>query len=110
MIDWQRLRILRDEVGPDDFDEVLDLFAQEVESILSDLSPDNAAAQIEAQMHALKGAALNLGFDDFSVLCSRNEKRARDGEIPQIDLSAVTATYFQSKAVLKDGITAQLSS
>jgi len=34
MIDWGRLNTLRDEVGEEDFEEVVDLFLDEVESVI----------------------------------------------------------------------------
>ena len=33
MIDWKRVRELRDEIGEEDFSEVVDLFLEEVEEV-----------------------------------------------------------------------------
>ena len=34
MIDWNRISTLRDEVGAEDFDEVVELFLDEVEEVI----------------------------------------------------------------------------
>ena len=37
MIHWPRVVELRDEVGPEDFDEVVDLFIEEVQEVIERL-------------------------------------------------------------------------
>ena len=44
--------------------------------------------------HSLKGAAMNLGLDDFLELAKTIEKTARDGELEE---TARTAETFQEK-------------
>ena len=39
MIDWARVSELRDEVGPEDFEEVLHLFLEEVEDVVLCMDP-----------------------------------------------------------------------
>lgn len=78
MIDWARVAELRDEIGAEDFDEVLALFLSEVESAVGGLETLSGAA-VEEQMHFLKGASLNLGFTELAGLCAHGEAEAAAG-------------------------------
>lgn len=42
MINWKRVNELRDEIGPEDFAEVVELFLEEVEQVIDKLreAPD----------------------------------------------------------------------
>lgn len=51
----------------------------------------------EADLHFLKGCALNLGFEAFCKLCGQGEKQAREGKADAIDLSAILSIYDQSR-------------
>ncbi|MFZ7091022.1 Hpt domain-containing protein [Primorskyibacter sp. 2E233] len=98
MIDWQRVGELREEIGPEDFDEVVELFLSEVLGAI-DLLESAAGNPIvtEEQMHFLKGAALNLGFAAFSDLCQKGEKAAAAGDAEAIPFGAVRKTFETSK-------------
>ena len=99
MIDWDRVMALRDEVGAEDFAEVVDLFLEEVDEALGRLSAKLTPAALSAEMHFLKGSALNLGFAEFARLCQQGEK------IPaKADLAAIRETYTVSKAVFQKGL------
>ena len=97
MIDWDRVKELRDEIGAEDFDEVVDLFLEEADECIARLSPDNGASALSADLHFLKGAALNLGFAALSSLCQDGERRASAGDI-SVDIEAVRAAYFGCRA------------
>lgn len=97
MIQWTRVNELREEVGAEDFDEVVDLFLEEVEEVIQDLSPDSTANQMEQHLHFLKGSALNLGFRTFSDLCQDGESRSAKGETGTINLTAIIEGFEQSK-------------
>lgn len=97
MIQWVRVNELRDEVGAEDFDEVVDLFLEEVEEAIQDLSPDSTANQMEQHLHFLKGSALNLGFRTFSDLCQDGERKSAKGETGTIDITAIIDGFEQSK-------------
>jgi histidine phosphotransfer protein HptB len=99
MIEWDRVNELRSEIGADDFAEVVELFLQEADEAISRLSNANGAAVLEADLHFLKGAALNLGFREFADLCQEGERRAAEGD-SGADLAAVKASYQRSKAAL----------
>lgn len=103
MIDWDRIRELRDEIGPDDFAEVAAMFLDEADEAVTRLSPDAGAKAMEADLHFLKGAALNLGFDALSALCQDGERCAAAGDT-SVDLEAVRAAYHASRAAYKSGL------
>lgn len=96
MIDWPRVRELREEVGPEDFNEVVDLFLEEVEEVITKLR-DGDRGQLEQDLHFLKGSALNLGFDDFSQLCLAGERRSALGESENVNLSEIVDKFEMSK-------------
>ncbi|WGW04603.1 Hpt domain-containing protein [Tropicibacter oceani] len=98
MIDWARVAELRDEIGPEDFDEVVELFLTEVEGAI-DLLESAAGNPVVThdQMHFLKGAALNLGFAAVSDLCQKGEKAAAGGDAEAIPFGAVRTTFEDSK-------------
>lgn len=98
MIDWSRVEELRDEIGAEDFVEVVDIFLEEVEEVIAKITGDVPDRSIEAHLHFLKGSALNLGFQSFSELCQSGETAAAGGDFDAINLGAVVAIYEQSKA------------
>ncbi|MBI1171123.1 Hpt domain-containing protein [bacterium] len=102
MIDWGRIRELRSEIGADGFDEVVSLFLDEADQAIARLSIGRGAAALAADLHFLKGAALNLGFTKLSVLCQEGERRAGLGTT-DIDLDAVRSVYVECRAAFEAG-------
>ena len=98
MIDWARVDELRDEVGAEDFDEVVELFLEEVDEMIVRLIHTPDPATYEEDLHFLKGSALNLGFSDFSNLCAIGERSAAAGASNTIDIQAVIGSYHASRA------------
>lgn len=98
MIDWNRVSELREEVGPEDFDEVVDLFLDEVNEEIEKLRDRPENAGLGSLLHFLKGSALNLGFVEFAKLCQAGEQAAAQGQAEQIDLEAIVASYIASRA------------
>lgn len=99
MIQWTRVNELRDEVGAEDFVEVVELFLEEVEDTIRDLSPESTANQMEQHLHFLKGSALNLGFQMFSELCQDGERKSAKGETGTIDVTAIIKGFEQSRSM-----------
>ena len=97
MIDWTRVSQLRDEIGAEDFGEVVEIFLEEVEEEIAHLRAGPSPDTLEAKLHFLKGSALNLGFDDFSGLCKAGEIAAARGEGSEIDLGQIVESYSNSK-------------
>lgn len=81
-------------------DEYLELVELFIETSKSDLKYLQSAINnkniemIAGIAHSLKGAAMNLGLDDFLELAKTIEKTARDGELEE---TARTAETFQKK-------------
>ncbi|MCU0912305.1 MAG: Hpt domain-containing protein [Rhodobacteraceae bacterium] len=84
MIDWDRVAQLRDEVGPHDFGEVVELFLEEVDEVTGRLPAAAAAGRLSDDLHFLKGSALNLGFRAFGIMCQEAERAAAAGGSPAI--------------------------
>ncbi|MDQ2090406.1 Hpt domain-containing protein [Marimonas arenosa] len=110
MIDWDKVIELREEIGEEDFAEVVDLFLEEVDEAMTQLRAGLPQEKWECCLHFLKGSALNLGFEAFSTLCASGEVAAASGDHDEIDLAEVITTYDQSKATfladLKDRLAA----
>lgn len=99
MIDWQRVAELRDEIGEDDFAEVVEIFLEEVESSLEALKNAPGEENLCDVMHFLKGSALNLGFSALGELCRDGEHMAAAGQSKDIDRPAILTCYQGSKEV-----------
>lgn len=99
MIDWPRVIELRDEVGTDGFAEVVDLFLEEVEELSGRLQVAANAERLAADLHFLKGSALNLGFAHLAALCQHGEQAARTGRAQDVDLGQILRAIDQSTAL-----------
>lgn len=102
MIHWSRVGELRDEVGAEDFGEVVDLFLEEVEEVIERLKTLTDRSQLEQDLHFLKGSALSLGFETFSSLCQDGERQSAAGGADTVDVDAIINSFTQSKATFVD--------
>ncbi len=98
MIDWDRVADLREEVGPEDFDEVVELFLQEVDEEIETLSSVAASDGLAEKLHFLKGSALSLGFREFSGLCQTGEAALTQDPTAEIDLDRLQSSYQFSRS------------
>ncbi|QFS84684.1 Hpt domain protein [Roseivivax sp. THAF40] len=104
MIDWTRIRELKEEIGASDFAEVAALFLGEMDAEMRALpSAQGDAAQMRDRLHSMKGSALNIGFARLAALCAEGENRARAGDGHPVELAAVQSALDQSKALLETG-------
>ena len=103
IIEWERVAELHAEIGADGFGEVVELFLEEADEVIARIACQSGASALEADLHFLKGAALNLGFADFAALCAEGERRANAGDT-DIDLAAVRQCYAQSRQELMQGL------
>lgn len=99
MIDWDKVAELRDEVGPQGFDEVIDLFLEEVEAALKLLG--QPTRRPGPDLHFIKGCAANIGFAGLVRLCSAQEVVTLAGD--ECDAVAVDTCYRQSKLAFLAG-------
>lgn len=103
MIDWSRVAELRDEIGSEDFAEVVALFLEEADEVVARLPFCDDAKQQESALHFLKGSALNLGFDRLAQLCQDGERRAAAGSA-DLEGAVVAEIYAASKAEFERGL------
>jgi histidine phosphotransfer protein HptB len=101
MIDWEQVESLRADLD-DGFDELVEVFLSEVDAATGNLDPAAPPDRMAADLHFLKGAALNLGFRDFARLCSDGERRADAGQT--VDLDPVLASFAASRQAFVDGL------
>lgn len=104
MIDWKRIRELKEEIGATDFAEVAGLFLDEMDAEMRALpAAQGDAAQMGDRLHSMKGSALNLGFSHVAALCADGEDRARAGDGCPVELGAVQKAFDRSKALFEKG-------
>lgn len=103
MIDWDRVAELRNEIGGEDFAEVVDMFLEEADEVAETMKGGLASVAVEAALHFLKGSALNLGFRELARLCQVAEKAAAGGVAHDVDLGPVVTMYEQSKLAFNAG-------
>lgn len=106
MINWERVEELRDEIGAEDFDEVVELFLDEVEEVIERLRAAPDLSTLEADLHFLKGSALNLGFETFSQLCQAGEAASAAGQAATVDVPAILGAFEESKAIFQQKLAA----
>lgn len=101
MIDWAHVGDLKADMG-DSFDEIVTVFLQEVDDAMGRLAPSQGWAALAADLHFLKGAALNLGFVAFAAQCSAGETRAASGA--EVDLDSLADCFMQSRGEFLAGL------
>lgn len=109
MIDWGRVAQLCNEIGADDFEEIVEIFLEEVEAEIEALRQSAYDTPLETRLHFLKGSALNLGFESFSNLCGEGEAGASNGQASNIDIPSILESYEASKIEFLDQRHTQLS-
>jgi histidine phosphotransfer protein HptB len=107
MINWDRVASLRAEIGAADFLEVAELFLEEAEEAIARLRTGRPATGLEAELHFLKGSALNLGFDELAALCHDGEKQVASGAT--VDLGRVIQRYQASRAAFEAGLNTRMA-
>jgi len=96
MIDWTRVTELHAEIGEDGFNEILEVFLEEMNSIVGQLQDGPEPQQLEMTLHALRGGLLNLGFTHASALCQQGEAMAANGLTDQVDTAGIMQSYDTS--------------
>ena len=99
MIDWTRITELQDEIGKEDFADVVEIFLEEVSEVVDDLRTIKDRSNLEDQMHFLKGSALNLGFQAMSVHCQDGERMSASGQADEVNLDQVISCFEESRQV-----------
>ncbi|MCE8005494.1 MAG: Hpt domain-containing protein [Aestuariivita sp.] len=109
MIDWDRVNSLRNDIGAEAFDEVVEIFLEEVQEIIDKLRDAPVIADLEHDLHSLKNGALNLGFADLSSLCLKGEREAAAGQADQFDLTQVVRLFDTARAQFLDELPRRLA-
>ncbi|WP_170410892.1 Hpt domain-containing protein [Ruegeria atlantica] len=104
MINWSRVRQLRDEVGASEFDEVVHIFLDEVNEALTRLRNDTARSEFEQNLHFVKGSALSLGFETLAKLCQDGERQSAKGDSQAVDLANILGVFERSTTDFKSGL------
>ena len=104
VIDWTRVKILKDEVGDDDFKEIVPLFLEEVFDITEEIKTGLTNDQLAKALHSLKGSGLNLGFSQFSDLCNHGEVMAENGDAAAVDIPAILTSFDISRQEFLAGL------
>ena len=102
MIDWDRVATLRAEIGAADFAEVVEMFLTESDEVITRLRDGRADPTLEAELHFLKGSALNLGFRQLAGLCSTGEKLA--AAHAAVDIGEVVESYDATRHAFGAGL------
>lgn len=97
MIHWDRVNELRAEVGDEDFEKVVEIFLEEVEEVVDRFRKQDQSG-LAADLHFLRGCAINIGFDQFSRTCEESERAAGAGPISETELRAIVDSYDRSRA------------
>ncbi|MBD3665249.1 Hpt domain-containing protein [Sulfitobacter aestuariivivens] len=104
MIDWNRVKTLKEDVGAEDFDEVVALFIDEVEDVIERLGQGPDRSALEEDLHFLKGSALGLGFEQFSSLCQDAEVLCGQGRAADVDVNQIVGSFADSKRCFDEGL------
>lgn len=80
------------------------MFLEEVGEVIARLEANPDPGTYAADLHFLKGAALNLGFNDFAMRCEIGELLASDGRATEVDLAAILASYHSSREAFSLGL------
>ncbi len=107
MIDWDRAKQLRTEVGAEDFLDIVELFLEEVDEEIEKLAQHSCPGVLQDRLHFLKGSALNLGFSALSKLCHDGERDAANGTVEGAVLSKIQSTYAKSKILFKNELSSR---
>ncbi|PTX58054.1 HPt (histidine-containing phosphotransfer) domain-containing protein [Litoreibacter ponti] len=91
-MDWARVKELQNDLGEEDFEEIITLFLEEVEDRLASLAAGDFGTFAE-DLHFLKGSAANLGFASFRSQCEALEQSRNTQAVPEL-----SAVYARSKA------------
>ncbi|WP_151718904.1 Hpt domain-containing protein [Gemmobacter serpentinus] len=102
MIDWSRVDELCAEVGEEGFDEVVSLFLEETDEAIARIGID--PANLGADLHFLKGGALNLGLSALALSCQDGERHCAEGCGDAFDLAGLRQLYEDSRHALVQGL------
>ena len=101
LIDLARLQELLDEIGSEDLSVIVDLFLEETDAIISRIANAAAGPELAADLHFLKGCALNLGLAALAGLCRDAERCNACGRAVPLEPGMFTTVYDASKLAFR---------
>ena len=108
LVNWDRVGELEAEIGAEEFAEVVEIFLEECDGPAARLADGAAGVEgLEADLHFLRGAAMNLGLDAMAAACQSGERAAADGAGASVDRAAIAQLYGASRAALLNGAEAR---
>ncbi|SDW87297.1 Hpt domain-containing protein [Roseicitreum antarcticum] len=109
MINWDRLEELQTDVGADAFGPLSAIFLEEVDEAVLTLrgTAGGRPANQEERFHALKGAALTLGFDVLAAACAGAEAQAARGLDAAAHVPEITRLYAESRRLFMQDMARQ---
>ena len=99
LVNRKRLGELKEEIGHDEFGEVIEIFVEECDSAAAQLA-EGVGEEVGPVLHFLRGAAMNLGLDALAAACLEGERAAGRGESGRVDGPAIAALYDASRKAL----------
>lgn len=93
IVDWARVRELHDEIGAEDFDDIAEMFLDEVAEAIENLAAAETAQNMEADLHFIKGSALNIGFASLATIAAEWEAKVRDNEANSVPVELVVKAH-----------------
>ena len=73
------------------------LFLDEADEVVGRVAAGLSDAELESQLHFLKGSALNLGLSALAGLCQEGERMAGQGNGAGVDTARILSVYEASK-------------
>jgi HPt (histidine-containing phosphotransfer) domain-containing protein len=104
VIAWDQVNTLRADIGEDDFQDVVDLFLDEMDENIARLDAAMAPDALGELLHFLKGSALNLGFRRFASRCAEYERQVRTESETAVEPAELAQIYLQSRSVFLQGL------
>ncbi len=101
MIDWTRIDDLKEELGEDDFEEVFEIFLDEVQESVDSLKAAPTGQALEAILHSVKGNAVTVGFSKLAELAGAGEINAGQGT--DVNLLDIATAHDLSKEAYASG-------
>jgi HPt (histidine-containing phosphotransfer) domain-containing protein len=97
MIDWERVRILHEDLGEEGFAAVVALYFEETDAAFDRLAAAPTARETEQAFHFLRSSALNMGFARLADICARAERQAAAGNATGEDAEAARTAYAAAR-------------
>lgn len=99
MIDWDKLRRLRFDIGQNAFEDVVAQFLAESEAAIGRLESLTLPQAIATELDFLKSMALSLGFAPLADLCEDGLERLTETGF-RVDLNPIRDAYHACRAEL----------